>query len=665
MDPCPDHGDFDPRATNGLTRTVSGIAVSADATNGPASDSRSTSIPSTDHIHRNTFEGQEELFAVESGNIDAVFYDDNLVFPPLPVNPPQIPFDIPSDVPVDVPLNVPFDFSFDPPFDPSFDPSFNTPFLHAPLLNADAASFNSFPALPLVLLPGDLSNHHPAIHDLGFPELTPPAAFDSGPLYQDTLDFGNVGGFTDLLELDSWFHPNDPMFYTLPESSGGEATFPPPRVSGPVPPVESLGEGSSIHVALDSHPAIADDNEANIVAPTPVAAADSHGSTSHVDVDRPQNALQRIHNSNKVLRGTACSFCYLNKRKCDSNPRCLQCMLKSIPADMCVRVRFTEEPIFKKWNVGLYQSKMRWGQLNWVPGQITMNLYHFDNGPAILVKCRQFIPDSPEQCQVWGRTPGGWRLEPTAAFGLDSAVSEEYVAQYISECVPYCAEEAARNSPQLRTIIQNASRQDKLLPLALQLWTANRLLMRGWQAKEDPALGICRVTDPESPYYNTTIAPRVLQNQIDSRVEAFMARVELQLLKDLQKAMKQKTCSWIEIFSTVFLILRVAEKDIWRLMYWLRHENEAYKWKHPESASKLAQRSIFCCNLLLTYLHNAGSVPIEFTKSNTPSLDRIGQAATLYEEMNDDSVDDTLSSLAFVENWQEGNAVQPKEFGCK
>lgn len=217
---------------------------------------------------------------------------------------------------------------------------------------------------------------------------------------------------------------------------------------------------------------------------------------------------------------------------------------------------------------------MRWGQLNWVPGQITMNLYHFDNGPAILVKCRQFIPDSPEQCQVWGRTPGGWRLEPTAAFGLDSAVSEEYVAQYISECVPYCAEEAARNSPQLRTIIQNASRQDKLLPLALQLWTANRLLMRGWQAKEDPALGICRVTDPESPYYNTTIAPRVLQNQIDSRVEAFMARVELQLLKDLQKAMKQKTCSWIEIFSTVFLILRVAEKDIWRLMYWLRHENE-------------------------------------------------------------------------------------------
>lgn len=63
-------------------------------------------------------------------------------------------------------------------------------------------------------------------------------------------------------------------------------------------------------------------------------------------------------------------------------------MLKSIPADMCVRVRFTEEPIFKKCtcvfladfarqsaviqelltacvgNVGLYQSKMRWGHLN-------------------------------------------------------------------------------------------------------------------------------------------------------------------------------------------------------------------------------------------------------------------------------------------------------------
>lgn len=98
--------------------------------------------------------------------------------------------------------------------------------------------------------------------------------------------------------------------------------------------------------------------------------------------------------------------------------------------------------------------------------------------------------------------------------------------------------------------------------------------MKGWQAPENPLLGIIRVDNPGSPYHQTLPAPRVLQNQIDSRIEAHVARVELQLLKELQKAMKQKTCAWTEIFSTVFLILRVTEKDIWRLMYWLKHDKE-------------------------------------------------------------------------------------------
>lgn len=162
--------------------------------------------------------------------------------------------------------------------------------------------------------------------------------------------------------------------------------------------------------------------------------------------------------------------------------------------------------------------------------------------------------------------------------------------------------------------------------------------MKGWQAPENPLLGIYRVDNPGSPYHQTLPAPRVLQNQIDSRIEAHVARVELQLLKELQKAMKQKTCAWTEIFSTVFLILRVTEKDIWRLMYWLKHDKEvstgfeppfvtftlitgvlvnlqAYKWKHPEGPRQLVQRSLFCSNLLLAHLHCAGSIPDGFRSS--------------------------------------------------
>ncbi|POS81098.1 hypothetical protein DHEL01_v200514 [Diaporthe helianthi] len=331
---------------------------------------------------------------------------------------------------------------------------------------------------------------------------------------------------------------------------------------------------------------------------------------------------------------------------CDSSARCLQCLLSSIPAHLCVRVRFADEPVFKKWNVGIYQSKMRWGDLPWVPGEIDMNLYHYERGPILPVKRRQFVPNQLDQIHLWGKTPTGWRCEVTAALGLSATPSDEAISRYITEYIPYCAVEASKDNPQLQAIIQTASQSTTLLPLALQLWTATRLLMKGWQAPENPFLGITRVDNPGSPYHQTLPAPRVLQNQIDSRIEALVARVELQLLKELQRAMKQNTCAWTEIFSTVYLILRV------------------YKWKHPESPSQLVQRSLFCSNLLLAHLHCAGGIPDDFRSSSKPALSRVANAKALHQEMDDDSLDDTLSSLAFADEWRNDLLVKPAAFGC-
>lgn len=48
--------------------------------------------------------------------------------------------------------------------------------------------------------------------------------------------------------------------------------------------------------------------------------------------------------------------------------------------------------------------------------------------------------------------------------------------------------------------------------LALKLWAANRLFMKGWQLLGHNTLGMCRVIDETSCLSNTIPAPRVLQN---------------------------------------------------------------------------------------------------------------------------------------------------------
>lgn len=105
---------------------------------------------------------------------------------------------------------------------------------------------------------------------------------------------------------------------------------------------------------------------------------------------------------------------------------------------------------------------MRWGDLSWVPGEINMNLYHYEGGPILPVKSRQFIPNQLDQIQLWGKTPTGWRCEETAALGLSSTPSDDTIARYITECIPYCAVEASKINPQLQAIIQTASQSVSL-----------------------------------------------------------------------------------------------------------------------------------------------------------------------------------------------------------
>jgi len=116
------------------------------------------------------------------------------------------------------------------------------------------------------------------------------------------------------------------------------------------------------------------------------------------------------------------------------------------------------------------------------------------------------------------------------------------------------------------------------MQLSLKLWTANRLLMKGWELVVNNISGLDMVTDTESPLYGTVPAPRVLQNQLDRNLESYIARFETVLLKELQKAMRRMRdrtgVEWTIIFTATVILLHVRERDIWRLEHWVVHRDE-------------------------------------------------------------------------------------------
>lgn len=106
---------------------------------------------------------------------------------------------------------------------------------------------------------------------------------------------------------------------------------------------------------------------------------------------------------------------------------------------------------------------------------------------------------------------------------------------------------------------------------AANLWVANHLLMKGWQAS-----GVEKVRDVNSPFYGIRPAPRVMQNGLDQVLESYVAELEKQLLQKILSIAKNRAKEALrdKLFSAVLILLAVMEKDIWRLIYWVRHREE-------------------------------------------------------------------------------------------
>lgn len=122
------------------------------------------------------------------------------------------------------------------------------------------------------------------------------------------------------------------------------------------------------------------------------------------------------------------------------------------------------------------------------------------------------------------------------------------------------------------------------------LWVAHRLLMRGWEVSEHESLGMSTVTDNRTSLYKRCPAPLVVENQGDQKLEQYIANLEVPVLKELQNAMRGTVRkSWVVVFTAVLILLLIRERDIWRLLYWIRN---------PQEVSTF----IFCIGFYLTVL---------------------------------------------------------------
>ena len=216
-------------------------------------------------------------------------------------------------------------------------------------------------------------------------------------------------------------------------------------------------------------------------------------------------------------------------------------------------------------NAAQYRWQTEWLKLPWRSEAFCAEYGHYGNGPTLRIKCRDFDADSEYRTTVWGKTKRGWHALLTQAVAIEHEPTLTQIDRYVRKNVEHAIDEAFWG----RTFKQfmSSRRRDSAttaLRLAGLIWTATQLLMKGWQ---DPAAP--EITSP--PFTGTRPAPRVVQHQLDALLEAFVYKTEAKFLTTLLTAIAKGT-EWPHIASAVCVYQASLERDIWRLMYWMRHD---------------------------------------------------------------------------------------------
>lgn len=182
-----------------------------------------------------------------------------------------------------------------------------------------------------------------------------------------------------------------------------------------------------------------------------------------------------------------------------------------------------------------------------------------------MAKCASFDPTDEEHIRLWAKTPTGWQFTTTHPVRLSDTID---LNRYIHDCIQSCVSQAGGSW--LLNLVEKLDNTNEMLHLVLSLWSATVLLMKGWQTKDWPV-----IATPSDPYVNTSPAPRVLQNQLDSLLEQYIVSKEEAFLVLLQKTLERRRSGENKMaFVTALIFLKIIERDTWRLMYWVRHKDQ-------------------------------------------------------------------------------------------
>ncbi|KAM5526691.1 hypothetical protein FOXYSP1_20932 [Fusarium oxysporum f. sp. phaseoli] len=279
----------------------------------------------------------------------------------------------------------------------------------------------------------------------------------------------------------------------------------------------------------------------------------SSHSSDVLAVDQSQSQLRPLdHNSHSCVafQSPETTLCLTSTTV--TEPQVAQCNYVVI-SNPSLNTNLSNTVIFDKWEDDSYKKKLLWQSL--VPeGKFEVeqiSVHHFAEGPKIDVPVFQFQVADPDQITVVEKCESSWEAMQTSAVALYDC---DHIA--FSAYVHDCSLHAVRNQPGNESLLRVCPYgKSTLTDQALLLLGATQLLIMGWRVEGSPA-------------------SRVLQNQLDCRLEYWPVKLEMHILKSIDEQMQNSETDKETLQLALYIMLLVIEKDLWRLMHWQLYPNE-------------------------------------------------------------------------------------------
>lgn len=306
---------------------------------------------------------------------------------------------------------------------------------------------------------------------------------------------------------------------------------------------------------------------------------------------------------NLVRRNRACIRCQWLKEDCGEGHPCPRCQgslaIAKIWRMPCFKGRITDAELHRTGALS-FPSGIRKVTTFASNRKLSINLYNagFVSGsqpvsmrPAFKIVLQEFLPlESDPLSKKWNHGDKIVELKLPAfaiAKGQQSA-TERSLDDLLKVHQSLLLQELGHSQDKVAALtLEEAIRHHQKWEMvhgALALCVITRLASKSFNITGDETLGIPKVEDPQSPYYNRKPIPPLLDAQIDRIWIAKMSKVKKKVLSELKKRVfatrEKKRENWYPIFLTIFVLT-------WNLEFLFQNQNrqlERYCEKNPQQS---------------------------------------------------------------------------------